>query len=177
MRAQGRHPASPALWVTPGKLPLWFYSMGLQGNLWGFTPGNLIVMEKWVGACNNQHSDLCRLSSYLQCPSKCQNQHLHPSVEPKQWSRMTRKLGRVKVCLIQVLKSTASPRIWSGPQRDFLALKPVLQLFPDRETSLWSCPLLNTAFSLPDHWTYLQYIESCRAHPAALCTVELEQRA
>lgn len=37
----------------------------LQGNLQGLTTGNLIVMKKGEGACNNQHSDLDRPSSYM----------------------------------------------------------------------------------------------------------------
>lgn len=41
---------------------------GLQGNLWGSTPGNLTVMEKGGGAWNTQHMDVGRPSSYLkQC--------------------------------------------------------------------------------------------------------------
>lgn len=46
---------------------------GLQENLWDLTTGKLIVMRKGGGACNNQHLDLGRPSSYLQCSSSSPN--------------------------------------------------------------------------------------------------------
>ena len=151
--------------------------MGFQGNMWGFTLENLIVMEKWVGSCNNQHSDL--IDWVLTCSAQVssQNQHVCWSGKPRQYSSMTRKLGKGSSAWFRSLKSVASPEIWSGPQRELLASKPVPQLFPGRETNLWSFPLQNPALSLPSQWIYLEYMESCTACPAALCTVALEQWA
>ena len=77
---------------------------GNQRNLLGLTTGNMIVMEKQGGACNNQYSDYDRLSSYVQHPSNSLNQQLFSSTEQRQWCSLTRELGRVQDCLIWIIK-------------------------------------------------------------------------
>lgn len=72
---------------------------GLQGNLQDSTTGNLIVIEKWGGASNNQHADLSRLPWYLQSPSSSPNEQLCASAEPSWWHSVTRELSGVQACL------------------------------------------------------------------------------
>lgn len=109
---QGRHPASPALWVTSWYSPLWSILQGLWGNLWGLTTMNLIVMEERGEASNNQNLNLCRPRSYLEHPSSGPKQWLCSSAKPSQWHSLTRELDRVQVCLILLLKGRAFPS-WS----------------------------------------------------------------
>lgn len=57
----GRQPASPQHCGSLGTSP---YSDLAPHKLWwnlqGSTTGDLTVMEKWGGVCNNQHTDLGR---------------------------------------------------------------------------------------------------------------------
>ena len=76
----------------------------MQENLWGPAPGNLTMTEKRGGASTNQHVDLGRLSLYLQSPSSNTNQWFGSSAEPSQEHTLTKELGGVQICLIQILK-------------------------------------------------------------------------
>lgn len=89
---------SHILWVALWKRLLW--SCPLE-TAWK-TTGNLTVMKNWGWACNNQHLDLGRSSSYLQCPSSNTNQQLCSSTEPSRWNTLTMELGGVQICLIQI---------------------------------------------------------------------------
>ena len=80
----------------------------------GSISGNLTVMEKRGGACNKQHRDLGRLSSHLQCPSSDPNQWLCSSAEPNPGHTLTRELGRMLICLIQILKWGVLPALEPG---------------------------------------------------------------
>lgn len=90
-----------ALWVSPysNRTP-----QGLQGNQWGSTLGNLIMIEKEGGAHNNQHTNLGRSNSYLQCPKTNPNKQFSSSAEPSKGSTLTRKQDGVQIRLFQILK-------------------------------------------------------------------------
>lgn len=60
----------------------------------GFESGNLTVMEKVGGACNNQRWPLGSLSSYLPPPSS----------DPNQRRSLSREVSGAQVCLTQDLK-------------------------------------------------------------------------
>lgn len=70
------------------------------------TTGNLTVMHKGRRflACKNQHMDLGRTNSYLQCPSSNPNQMFCSSAESSQRCTLARELSRLQNCLIQILK-------------------------------------------------------------------------
>lgn len=59
---------------------LWSYS--IRSYLWGSTTGKQNMTEKWVRGCDNQHSNLGWLSSYLRGPSSNPKHWLCSSVEP-----------------------------------------------------------------------------------------------
>lgn len=99
-RAQRGQLAPPALWVALRERPPGLTTCRLQGNLWRLTTGNLTVMEKKGGPCNNQCSGLGRQSSHPPCPSSNPNQQLCSSAEPRWWCSLTRELGGMQVCLI-----------------------------------------------------------------------------
>lgn len=90
---QGRHLALSALWVPSWEPPLCFHSMGLLGN-----PPGLTTQYLWWRKGKevlNLHSNLSRMSSYLQHPKNSLNQHLCSSTEPRWWCSLTGDLGRM----------------------------------------------------------------------------------
>lgn len=62
------------------------------------------VMEKQGRACNNQHMDLSRPSSYLQRPNSNPNWRVCSSAEPSWRPTLSRDLGRYKFCLVWIYK-------------------------------------------------------------------------
>ena len=80
----------------------------LTGELWESDHAG-----KLGGACNNQHMDLGRLSSCLQCPSNNRKHWFCSSAEPT----LITEPGGVQICLIWILK-----------RRALLALKPGLPM-------------------------------------------------
>lgn len=79
-------------------------SQGLPGNLQGLTTGLVTMTEKERGACNNQHMELGRPSSYLQRSSSNHNQCLCSFAELIWGCTLSRELGGKHVCLIHILK-------------------------------------------------------------------------
>lgn len=65
-------------------------------------------------ACNNQHIDLGRLSSYLQCLSNNPNLRFCSSAKPSWGHIMIRELNRVQVYFICILKQGVLPAIDSS---------------------------------------------------------------
>lgn len=55
-------------------------------------------------ACDNQHMNVSRPNSYLQGPTSNPNQWFCSSVESNWVCILTRELGGVQICLIQILK-------------------------------------------------------------------------
>lgn len=78
--------------------------VGLQWNLWGSTTGNLTVTKKGGGAGNNQHMNLGKPSSCLQCPGSESNLWLCSSAEPRQGCTLTREIDGMQICLALILK-------------------------------------------------------------------------
>lgn len=72
-RSPGPTCSLPGIEVTSWGPTLVVPHRNCRGTLWGMGTGDLIVMEKGGGAGANQHSDLGRLSSYLQCPRSSPN--------------------------------------------------------------------------------------------------------
>lgn len=62
----------------------------LHGVLWASATGGVTMMGKKTGVCNNQHMNLGRPCSYLQCPRSTPTSifaHLQNQVRGKFWSR------------------------------------------------------------------------------------------
>lgn len=51
------------------------------------------MMEKEGGACNSQPTDLGRLHSYLQCPSRNPSQQFYSCAEPNWGHTLTKESG------------------------------------------------------------------------------------
>lgn len=79
----------------------------------GLNTGNLTMTEKGE-ASNNQCMDLGKPNSYLQCPSSNCSQQFCSSAELSQWCSLTREVGRVQICLIQILKQGVMPALEPG---------------------------------------------------------------
>jgi len=96
----------------------------------------------WLGwrrgrSCNNQHTDLGKPSSYLQCPSVNPYQQFCSSVEPRRGLILTRELSGVQICLILWALEPVCPcpskelnhspthllRVSSGPHRTRRAME------------------------------------------------------
>lgn len=78
----------------------WSCPMGIAGlNHWGYG-----CDEQCGRDCDNQHMDLGRTSSYLQCPRHNPNHSLCSSAEPSWGYILTRELRGMQTCLIWILK-------------------------------------------------------------------------
>lgn len=89
------------------------HTTGIAGESSGLSHWESDCDEEGGGACNNQHTDLGRLSSYLRCPHSNPNQLPCSSAELSQGCALTRKFRGVQICLIHILKWG----VWIAPEQ------------------------------------------------------------